>query len=137
MICIYGGNTFKLETLFSIFFLSAVTNRCKYLQNACFRDIVFKIVSEVIRVVSNSVKLARSTLFSQLSLQFQNIISNSVRMDNLTVNVIKIIRWNSKIHILPSRIVKNLYDMCHMGLSPPYDENLRRTWVKWCNFTAN
>ena len=32
-------------------------------------------------------------LFSKLSLQFQNIISNSVRMYNLTVNVFKIIRW--------------------------------------------
>ena len=36
---------------------SAVPNRFKYRQNACFRDVVFKIVSEVIRVVSNSVRL--------------------------------------------------------------------------------
>ena len=56
--------------------------------HACkaFRDIVFKIVFEVTRVVSNSV----SILFSKLSLQFQNIISNSVRMYNLTVNVSKL-----------------------------------------------
>jgi len=36
---------------------SAVPDRFIYRQNACFRDIVFKIVSEVIRVVSNSVRL--------------------------------------------------------------------------------
>ena len=71
--------------------LFAVPNRFKYRQNACFRDIVFTIVTEVIRVVSNSVRL--HALFSKLSLQFQNIISNSVSMNNLTVNVFKIIRW--------------------------------------------
>jgi len=70
---------------------SAVSNRVKYRQNACFRGIVFKMFTDVIRVVLNSVRLHVLSCFQNCLCSFK--LSNSVRMYHLTVNVFKIIRW--------------------------------------------
>ena len=37
--------------------VSAIPNRFKYHRSACFREIVFKMFTDVIRVVSNSARL--------------------------------------------------------------------------------
>ena len=51
----YRHNICFRDVVFNIF--SAVPNRFKYHQNACFIDIVSKMFTEVIRVVSNIVRL--------------------------------------------------------------------------------
>ena len=57
--------------------------------------------TEVIRIVSNSVRLHALPCF-----QVENIISNSIRMYNLTVIVFKIIRWAGPLPHAPTRIIK-------------------------------
>ena len=69
-----------LETLFSFFI--CVPNRFKYLQSACFGDIVFEMFSLVPNRFKHVRMHALETLFSFVSLQFQ-IISNRVRMHAL------------------------------------------------------
>ena len=74
--------------VFNVF--SAVPNRFKYSQNACFRDIVF-IFPLKLQIVASSIRL-HTTLFPKSSLQFQNFTSDSVRMYHFTVPVFKNIR---------------------------------------------
>ena len=69
---------------------SAVPNRFKKCHNAFFKDIIFKKISVVMNRFKHVRMHALETLFSIFSLQFQ-IISNSVSMYNLTVNVFKIV----------------------------------------------
>ena len=54
--CLDTSRAHVLKTLFSKCSLQ-FHNRFKYRQNAFFRDIVFKMFTEVIRIVSNSVRL--------------------------------------------------------------------------------
>ena len=70
-----------LQMYIVFIYFSAVPNRFRYHQNICFKDIVFLMFTEVIFTSCfKQCQIARSTSFSELSLQFQNIISNSVRM---------------------------------------------------------
>ena len=50
---------------------SVVPNRFKYRQNSCFRVVVFNIFSEVIRVVSNSVRLHALHCLCSSKISFQ------------------------------------------------------------------
>ena len=64
-------------------FFSAVPNRLKYRQNACFRDIVFFFFSLQFQIVLNTVRIhALERLFSKCSLQFQ-IVLNNIRIHAL------------------------------------------------------
>ena len=98
-------------TVFAFKFFSAVPNRFKCRQNAHFTVPVFKSISVIIPNCFKYRQKAPFTLNSQnsnsfqilyeytlhlvfdLSLKFQNSISNSVRMYHFTVHGINIIRW--------------------------------------------
>ena len=66
-----------LETLFSFF--STVPKRFKYHQNACFKDIIFKIVFAVPDRFKYFQKACFRDIIFIFSLQFQ-IVSNTIRI---------------------------------------------------------
>ena len=66
-----GENTFKQKTLFSINF-SAVPNRFKYPQSACFKEIVYKMFS----AVPNRFKYRQSASFTKIVYKMFSAVPN-------------------------------------------------------------